>query len=457
MNIVILGAGQVGGSLAAALVGEHNNVTVVDTDKVKLNNLREKLDIGTVCGHASHPDVMRSANCMDADMIIAVTNNDETNMIACQVAYTVFSTPKKIARVRSEIYKANEELFADEAIPIDEIIVPEQLVSDYVVSLISHPGARHVIEFSGKKLDIITVRVDKNSSMANKSIMNFNELYPEKATKILAIYNKAHKIEFDSTTVFKAHDEVILAVKNELTAKVIQGFQRNLTPYKSIMIAGGGHIGFALAKNLEHKYSIKVIDPGEERVAYLAQNLEKALVLKGDASDSELLIDENIVETDLFCAVTNNDGVNILSALLAKRLGARKVISLITRGSYSELISGSEIDAAISPQNVTVSALLKLIRRGDIIQAHSLREGTIEILELIVHGDHDTSDVVGKKVCNIKLPKNTRLVSIERDGQVILDIDQEVIQSEDKVVIFVSDKNKLHEVEKMFQVAAFYL
>lgn len=301
------------------------------------------------------------------------------------------------------------------------------------------------------------MRVDKNSALANSDIRSFSEIYSEKATKILAVYRRNEKIEMDSSTKFKINDEVILAVKTPLTSKVIQAFQCNVTPYKSIIIAGGGHIGFALAKNLEHKYSIKVIDPGEERVGYLAQNLEKALVLKGDASDSELLLDENITETDLFCAVTNNDGVNILSALLAKRLGARKVISLVTRGSYSELVSGSEIDAAISPQNVTVSALLKLIRRGDIIQAHSLREGTIEILELIVHGDQDTSEVVGKKVCNIKLPKDTMLVSIERDGQVILDIEQEVIQSEDKVILFVFDKNKLHDVEKIFQVAAFYI
>lgn len=458
MNIVILGAGQVGASLANVLVSEQHNVTIVDNNAAKLSAIRERLDVGTVHGHASHPDILRAANCLDADMVVAVTNNDETNMIACQVAFTVFSTPMKIARVRSENYQANQELFTDEAIPIDVIIVPEHLVSDYVTQLISHPGARQVVEFADGKLHLITVRVDVDALVANSSIGGFIEKHSSATVKVLTIYRNKNRIKIDNKTVFKPNDEVILAVYEYMTAKIIKEFQCNINPYRSIIIAGGGNIGYALAKNLEKKYYIKIIDPGETRVNFLAENLEKALVIKGDASDSELLLDENIAQTDLFCAVTNNDGINIMSSLLAKRAGARKVISLITRGSYSELIAGSEIDAAFSPQHITVSALLRHIRRGDVVQAHSIKEGAMEALELIVHGDEKTSEVVGKKIQSIVMPRETELVAIERKGNIIMEFsDVDVIESNDKLVILLLNKAKIKEVEKLFQVAAIFL
>lgn len=457
MNIVILGAGQVGATLAKSLASENNNVTVVDHDGLKLAALRERLDVGIVEGHASHPDIMRAANCLDAEMVIAVTNNDETNMIACQVAYTVFGVPQKIARVRSESYKANKELFADEAIPIDEIIIPEHLVSDAVGHLIAHPGARQVVDFFGDNLNIVTLRVDKNAPMASANIKTFKKIFPESNTKILAIYRKNNRLSVKDTLNLKADDELVLAVISTLTPTVIKEFKCDIEPYKSIIIAGGGNIGFALAKDLENRFNIKVIDPGDKRVDYLSENLSKALVLHGDAADSELLIDENIAETDLYCAVTNNDGVNIMSCLLAKRLGAKKVIALITKGLYSELISGSEIDAAISPQNVTVSALLKLIRKGDVVQAHSIKEGALEAIELIVHGDEDTSEVVGRKISELNMPGETKLVAIERQNKIIMDFQDEAIEANDKVLMLALNRDKVKEIEQMFRVAATYI
>lgn len=459
MNIVILGAGTVGGTLAETLVGEQHNITIVDQDISRLNELKDRLDLAVVHGHAAHPDVLRSANCLDADMLIAVTNEDETNMIACQVAYTVFNTPTKIARIRSESFSTHKELFADEAIPIDVIIVPEQLVSDAVSQLIDYPGARQVVDFVDGKLNLITIRVSKDAPLLNNSLSSFYKLFSNQDVKILAVYKNKNKnkVQLINSMVFDAGDEIIVLCKSDLTPKIIQQMQTQVDSYKSIIIAGGGHIGYTLAKNLETKYKIKIIDPGDTRVNYLAEKLDYALVLKGDAADKELLIDENIDNTDLFCAVTNNDGINIMSSLLAKRLGARKVIALITRGTYSELISGSDIDAAISPQYVTVSALLRHIRRGDIVKAHSMREGTIEAIELVVHGDEASTQVINRKVRDLKMPKSTSISAIIREEEILLNIDDETILENDHVIIFLSDKKLIPSVEKLFQIAPTFI
>lgn len=457
MKIIILGAGQVGSSVAEALVSEANDITVVDADGQRLRDLQDRFDLRGVQGHASHPDVLRRAGAEDADMILAVTNSDETNMIACQVAYTLFHTPTKIARVRARDYLAHPQLFTQEALPVDVLISPEQVVIDYVQRLIEHPGALQVLDFAGGKVQLVAVRAYYGGPLVGHELRELRNHMPGVDTRVAAIFRRGKPIIPEGNTVIEVDDEVFfIAARKDIRA--VMGELRKLDkPLKRIIIAGGGNIGRGLARALEGNYQIKLIDHNAARSRDIAEDLTKTIVLLGDAADEELLLEENIENTDVFCAVTNDDEANILSAMLAKRLGARKVMALINRAAYVDLVESGDIDIAISPQQATIGSLLAHVRRGDVAVVHSLRRGAAEAIEAVAHGDGRTSKVVGRAIQDIKLPSGTNIGAVVRGSEVLIAHHDTVIESEDHVILFLVDKRRVGEVERLFQVGITFI
>jgi trk system potassium uptake protein TrkA len=456
MKIIILGAGQVGGTLAQNLASEANDITVVDTDESRLRELVDRCDIGVVTGEASHPTVLMQAGIEDADMLIAVTNNDELNMIACQVAYSLFRTPTKIARLRANAYLNQPSLFGADGLPIDVLISPERLVSDYIFRLIEHPGALQVLDFADGKIQLVAVKAYYGGPLVGQELSFLRQHMPTLETRVAAIYRRDRAITPEGSTVIEADDEVFfIAAKSDIRA-VMSELRRLESPYKRIIIAGGGNIGFRLARSLEARYDVKLIEFHLDRCRYLSERLHRTIVLHGSASDQELLLEENIEDTDVFLALTNDDEANIMSSMLAKRLGARKVMTLINNPAYVDLVQGGQIDIAISPQQTTIGSLLTHVRRGDIVNVHSLRRGAAEAIEVIAHGDARTSKVVGKAIEDIDLPAGASIGAILREtdkgSEVLIAHDDTVVETGDHVIAFLVDKKHTKDIEQLFQV-----
>lgn len=458
MKIIILGAGQVGATLAENLVGEQNDITVVDINLDKLRALQDRFDLQVVHGHSAHPDILRRAGADDADMIIAVTSSDEVNIVACQVAYSIFSSPLKIARIRSNQYlKYREQLFNKDDMPVDHFISPETLVTDYIKRLIDYPGALQVVEFAQGQVSLVAVKAYYGGLLVGHALSTLKEHMPNIDARVAAIYRRGYAIKPLGTTVIEADDEVFFVAATKHIRAVMSELQKLEKSYHRIMIAGGGNVGYGLARALEKNHSVKLIERSKERAEFLASALDDTVVYVGDASDPELLAEENIEQVDVFLAVTNDDEANIMSAMLAKRMGAQKTMVLIKRGAYVDLLQGGEVDIAVSPQQATISALLTHIRRGGIVNVYSLRRGAAEAIEAVAHGDRTTSKVVGQTIGSIKLPPGATIGAIVRENEVLIAHDHVVIESNDHVILFLVDKKYITEVERLFQVSAIFI
>ncbi len=457
MKIIIIGAGQVGGTLAENLVGEKNEITLIDVDREILRELQDKMDLQVIVGHGSHPDILKKAGAEDADMVIAVTNDDSTNMLTCQVAYSLFSTPTKIARIRSnQILKYRDQLFHNTNIPVDHIIAPEQLVTRDIARLINYPGALQVLEFAQGKISLVAVKAYYGGLLVGHALSTLKEHIPNVDTRVAAIYRNGKPIRPLGTTVIEADDEVFFIAASIHIRAVMNELQKLEPAYQRIMIAGGGNIGAGLASQLESNHQIKLIERSPKRAAQLASELNNTLIFTGDSSDQELLLEERIDQFDVFIAVTNDDEANIMSSLLAKKLGVRKTMVLIQRDAYIDLVHGSEIDIAISPQQATISALLTHVRRGAINNVYSLRGGAAEAIEIVAKGDEKSSKVVGKAIKSIKLPPGTTIGAIVRGNEVVIAHSNTTIMEEDHVILFLINKRYIYDVEKLFQVGAIY-
>ena len=454
MNILILGAGQVGSSVAENLASEANDITLIDSNAILLNELSERLDIQTVVGHASHPDILKKAGISDADMLVAVTNSDETNIVACQIAHSLFRTPTKIARVRSQEYLKYNELFNDNDLPIDVLISPEQLVAEHIQRLIEYPGALQVLDFAGGRARLVGVKAYYGGPLVGHEIADLRKHMPGIDSRVAAIFRRGKGIVPDGHQVIEADDEVFFIAARKDIRAVMSELRKLDKPIKRIMLAGGGNIGKRLALSLENKYNVKLLEHNARRAKQLSCDLNNTIVLLGDTADEDLLLEENVDQMDVFCALTNDDEANILSSMLVKRLGARKVMSLINRHAYIDLMeSEGTIDVAISPQQITISGLLAHVRRGDVVAVHSLRRGAAEAIEAIAHGNSENSKVIGKTVEQIKLPEGTTIGAIIRGEEVIMAHHDIRIENEDHIILFLLDKSKFHAVEKLFQVA----
>jgi len=453
MKIIILGAGQVGISTAEILAKEDNDITLIDNVASQVEGLQDRLDIRTIVGSASHPSVLEQAGGPDADLILAVTDQDEVNMAACQVAYTLFRTPKKIARIRSVEYLTHREIFSDESIPIDVIISPEQLITQHVLHLIEYPGALQVVDFAGGKIQLVGLKAYHGGPLVGRELRTIREDLPTVEAHVAAIYRHDRPIIPEGDTIIEPNDEVFIVAAAPHIPIVMSEFCAVEAPGQNIMLVGAGKIGLQLARTLEqNNYQVKLVEHGAERARQVAEQLDATIVLRGDAADEDLMLQENIDAMDVFCSLTNDDEANILSAMLAKRLGAHRAMALINRSAYVDLIESSVLDVAISPSLITVGSLLTHVRRGDTIAVHSLRRGAAEAIETIAHGDATSSSVVGRRIEEISLPSGTRVGALLRNQEVIIPHHDTVIEAEDHVILFVIDKKHIRDVERLFQV-----
>jgi trk system potassium uptake protein TrkA len=459
VKIIILGAGQVGRTAAYHLAREEaNDVTVVDTNDQLLRDLQDRLDIRTVAGNAAHPNVLEMAGAASADMVVALTNSDEVNMVACQVAWTLFRTQTKIARIRSLAYTGHEGLFFDTdrpppdgaGFPVDVYISPEEIVTQYVERLIRYSGALQVLEFADGRVRLVGVRAVRGGPLVGQQLRSIREHLPNVDARVVAIYREGGSILPEGGTVIEHGDEVFFLAATEDMRKVMIELRRVEDSVKRVVIAGGGNIGLRLAQRIEERYQVKIIERDQARARRISEILRSTVVLHGDAADEELLIEENIDSADVFCAVTNAEEANILSAMLAKRLGAHRVMALINRPAYAEMMQSGSIDVAISPQSVTIGSLLAHVRRGDVVRVHSLRRGAAEAIEAIAHGARG-GKVVGRRVEEVNLPKGATIGAIVRGQDVIMGHHDTVIEADDHVIVFLTDRRHVEAVERLFQ------
>jgi trk system potassium uptake protein TrkA len=385
--------------------------------------------------------------------MIAVTRSDETNLVACRLAQQLFNVPRRIVRLRAPDYLTNERVLGSDGFGVDFAICPEQILTDYIVKLIEFPEALQVLEFAHGKMSLVAVRAFQGGPLVGHPLKDLKKHIPSVDTRIAAIFRGDSPILPEGDTVVEAGDEVFCLAATEDIRRVMHELRRMDKPVGRVMIAGGGNIGLRLARAVERDYSVKVIEYDKRRCEVLSTRLDRALVLQGDVTDESLLEAENVADMDLFVAVTNDDENNIMSCLLAKRMGARRVVALINRRSYVDLLQAGQIDIAISPAQATIGTLLAHVRRGHVTQVHSLRRGAAEALEAIVHGDRDSCRCVGRKIEEIDLPKGAAIGAIVRGDQVIMAHHDTMVQSEDHVIVFVTDKKLLPKVEKLFEVS----
>lgn len=459
MKIIILGAGQVGRTAAYHLSREEaNDVTVVDSDEDVLRELQDRLDIRTVSGNAANPGVLEIAGCADADLIVALTNSDEVNMVACQVAWTLFKTPTKIARIRARAFLKRPELFGEASgFAVDVWISPEQLVTEYVEQLIRYPGALQVVDFADGRVRLVGVRAVSGGLLVGQPIRNIRNHIPNVDSRVAAIYRQGRSVKPEGETVVEPGDEVFfLAARNDIR-QVMSELRKLEKPMRRLVIAGGGNIGIRLAQALEGSNQVKLIERDPKRARRASEVLRNTIVLSGDAADEDLLLEENIDSADAFVAVTNAEEANILSSMLAKRLGCPKVMALINKPSYAELMESGSIDVAISPQTITIGSLLAHVRRGDVVKVHSLRRGAAEAIEAIAHGDEKSSKVVGRTVEKIRVPEGTTIGAIVRGDDVIMAHHDTEIREGDHVILFLTDRRQIEAVERLFQVGVSFI
>lgn len=457
MKIIILGAGQFGGSLAAMLTSEANDINVIDLNAARLHTLQERYDLRTVHGNGSHPSVLARAGAHDADMLIAVTDNDETNMLACQIAYTLFRISTKIARVRHGEYFHYKNLFAQEALPVDLLISPESLIAEYVERMIAFPEALQIVDFAGGRAQMVSVRCANGHGPVGGRL---GEWLQDVEFRCTAIYRNGESLVPDGDTVVHAGDEMFLLGG----AKAMRSIRAEFSDPESgdrgirrLVLAGGGNIGKRLASHLGNNYHVKLIEIHPEHARQASEELNNVIVLNGSATDRDLLVDENIDRADLFCALTEREETNLIAAMLAKELGAAHTMALVNSPVFAEMTTRLGIDKSINPTQIAISAMLSYLRRGDVAMAHSLRGGTAEALETVVHGDRDSSRVAERMLAEIELPEHASIGAIVRDQDVLIAHHNSKIQAGDHVIVLVTDKNEISQVEALFQVDATYI
>lgn len=457
MKIIIIGAGQVGATLAESLVSARNEITVIDQNQQLLDELQDKLDLSVVHGNGAHPDILRRAGAEDADLLVAVSSSDEVNMVACQVAHSVFKTFKKIARIRAPQYiRYAEQLFHKDHMPVDHVIAPEELVTAYIKRLVDYPGALQVLEFAEGKVSLVSVRAYYGGKLVGHAISALRDHLPNVDVRVAAIFRQGKAIRPLGTTIIEAGDEVFFVASTRHIRAVMEELQPLEQPYRRVMIVGGGLVGAGLAHALEGTHRVKLVEHNEQRAIELSTELQHTLVLQGDAADQRLLSDERIEEIDVFIAVTNDDEANIMSAMLAKRMGAKNTLVLIQRSAYVDLVQGGEIDIAISPQQATVSALLRHIRRDFFVNDYSLRKGVAEAVELIAKGDEATSKVVGRELRQLDLPPGTTVGAIVRGNEVLIAHNKAIIEHDDHIILFLVNKKYVEDIERLFTPGELY-
>lgn len=476
MKIIIVGAGQVGTSVAESLVSEENDITVVDPDPQRLSLLQNRLDLRTIAGNGAWPSLLREAGAADADMLIAVTQSDQTNLVACKVAKSVFNLPTTVARLRASDFLDSEALLSAENFAVDHALCPEEVVTEHIRKLVEFPEALQVLSFAGGRVALVAVRAYEGGLLVGKPIKEMRRhLSADIDARIAAIYRRDRAVLPAGDSVIQDGDEVFVIAAEEHIRRVMREMRRMTVPVQRVMIAGGGNIGTRVARTLSERYEVKLIERDAVRCERIANSLDSTLILMGDGTDEDLLQQEAIDTMDLFLALTNNDEDNIMAASLAKRLGCKRVVALINRKVYADLVQGGPIDIAISPAQVSIGSLLTRVRRGDVAQVHSLRRGAAEALEIVAHGDEKTSKVIGRRIGDLPVIEGAYIAAIVRDldryeeirregfeiikrqGHVVIAHKDVVIQKDDHVVVFCQNRKVVKKVEQLFAVSVGFL
>lgn len=456
MKILIVGAGRVGTSVAENLVSEHNDITVIDDDPNRLSDLQERFDLRGVVGDGTQASVLKRAGAEDADMLIACAASDAVNLVTCKISRTLFNVPRRVARIRSSELPGIPELLEEDGFAVDAVISPEGSVTAYLQKLIEFPEALQVVEMAHGRVSVITMRASADGFMANHALKDLRAMSPDVNARVVDIVRMDKPLTISPETILRPGDELLLIADTKSAHQAVHQMHKSEESVRRLMIAGGGNIGARLAKTLgERGYNVRIIEQNLARCELLASTLpDNVLVLHGNGTDESLLQREGIEDMDTWLALTSDDEDNIMSSLLAKRMGARRVIALINRQAYGELMEGTHIDIAVSPSQATMSELLRYVRRGDIVGAHRLRGGLAEVLELVAHGDRKSSKVVGRKISDLVLPKGATIGALVRGEEIIITDQQATIEPDDHVVIFVSSRTQVPKVEKLFQVSA---
>ena len=452
MKIVILGAGAVGSTLASLLSEEHD-IVIVDNNSSVLGHLEEEADLKTILGGCSYPNILVNADIANADMVVAVTGSDETNIVSCLIAKVLNSSIKTIARVREASYLRGKtkEAMNSGLIPVDIHVSPEQLITDQIQGLIDIPGSLQVLEFGDGLLNLVAVRAVKGGPMIGHEINDLKKHMPRVDTRVAAIFRKGESIIPSGSTTIEADDEVFFISKKGEASNVINEMRTKEDPYNNVIIAGGGKIGSRLAKATEGKHNIKIIESSPERARYLSEKLSSSVVLRGSVCDKALLHDENIEGTDVFAAVTNDDEANVMSCLLAKEMGAHKVVALINNPAYVDLVQGKGIDIAIAPSQITIGTFLAEIEGKDVLKVHSLRRGAAEAIETLAkESPSGKESCIGKELGEISLPEGATIGALIRGNKAKIAHDHVHLRENDHVIVFLTNKKYLKEVKNIF-------
>ena len=453
MKVIICGAGQVGSNIARHLAAENNDVTVIDQSRELVRKLSDNYDVRGLVGFASHPEMLERAGAADCDMLIAVTFLDEVNMVACQVAHSLFNVPTKIARVRDQSYLQPgwANLFSRDHLPIDVIISPEIEVARAINRALHVPGAIEMIPFAEDRVQLIGVRIEDDCPIINTPLRQLTELFPDLSLFVTGIVRGDRLIVPSGDDQMLPGDEVYFIADTRHVSRAMRLFGHEEQEARRVIIIGGGNIGLFFSRQLEEEDSsvkLKIIEASRSRAEVIADQLTKTVVLHGDALDNEILDEANIRETEAVIALTNDDKVNILASLMAKQRGCRKAITLINNQAYGPLISSLGIDVVVNPRASTVSSILQHVRRGRIRRVHSLRDGAAEVLEAEAL---ETSSLVGAPLRDIHVPDGIIIGALVRGDEVLIPRGDTVIQSHDRVIVF-AQRDKVRTVEKMLSV-----
>ena len=449
MKIVILGAGRIGSSLARNLSNSNYEVCIVDKDKNKLSNLEDKLDIMTIEGHASHLNTLKKTGLDKEATLLAVTSNDEVNIVACQLAKKVFKVKKTICRLKDDVYFDQLSVFGEGVIDIP--LSPENEITSHLKELIDHPGSNQIESFANGKVKLVSVKAKKKGKLVGRELRGIKKDMPNIDAFVPTIYRKGNPFIPSGDTIIKENDEIYFISSKSNIGKIVDEFRDHEEQYSRIMIVGGGKVGFSLAKDLEKDYKVKLIDSNPERCMKLSKELDKTIVLFGSATDESLLKSENISNIDIFCALTDDDETNVMSSLLAKKMGAKKTMIILNNPSYLGLVPGF-IDIYIAPYRLTVSSVLQDLRDSDVAQDVILKVNLgAEAIEGIVHANEFTSPLFGKPIKDIPLPEGCVIAAIIRHGELIMPSSSVDLTLYDHLVIFLSDKNKINQVEVLFK------
>jgi trk system potassium uptake protein TrkA len=449
MKILILGAGRVGSSLAKKLSKESYDVSIVDLNAEKLLKLQEDSDLATVIGHASHPHTLENAGADKDTILLAVTSSDECNITACQIAKSKFKVKKTICRLSDSSYVSSLDAFGENS--IDIAIGPENEVTDHLVDLIKHPGAEQIETFANGALKVVSVKAKRDGMLVNRALKSIKSDMPETNTYVPAIFRKGKPFIPDGKTIIKENDELYFVAAEEDIDTVVQEMRLQDTSSSRIMIIGGGKIGFALSKTLEDDYKIKIIDPDRQKCEMLSRELNRTIVLNGNGSDEEFLKSENIENIDVFCALTNDDETNIMSAFLAKKLGAKKTIILVNNYTYINILPKNFVDIALSPQRLTVSMVLQHLAEGDVPQEVIFKmESGAEAIEGIVHQNKFTNEYLGKPISDVPLPENCVVAAVTRDNETFMGSEKLLLCVGDRIIVFILGKTNKEQVQNLF-------